>query len=101
MICDYSKWWLLLTYYGFKSHVIVTDDLDFFAEERIKVGKEKAGTSALNQVYDKFQVNQYKTQTRQLMELVQQKVHGCINQCQLIMIISTVIQNIPDKFWTD
>ena len=55
MICDFPKWWSLFSYYGFKSHVNVTDDIDIFAEVRIKVGKEEAGTSAFNQTYDKFQ----------------------------------------------
>ena len=94
-------WWSFLTYDGFKSHVNVTDSLETFSEERIKVGKEETGTSALNQVYDKFQVKKDKTQTRQLLELAQRKVHGRINQWQLIMIISTAIQNMPAKLWTD
>ena len=41
----------------------VTDALKKDAEDRIKVGKEKSGTSAFNQVYDKFQTNQDKAQT--------------------------------------
>ena len=90
MICDDPKWWSLLTYDGFKYHMNVTDALERFAEERIKVGKE-----------DKLQVNQDKAQTRQIMELAWRKVHGRINWWQLIMIISTAIQSIPIKFWTD
>ena len=35
-----------------------------FLEERIKVGKEKAGTSALNKAYNKFQAKQDKDQTK-------------------------------------
>ena len=58
MICDFPKWWSLLTYDGFKSHVKVTDALEFFSEERINVGKEETGTSTLNQAYDKFQAKQ-------------------------------------------
>ena len=73
----------------------VTDALDFFAEDRIKVGKEEAGTITFNQVYDRFQANQDKYQTRKLMELARWKIHGQINQCQIIVIISIVIQNIP------
>ena len=69
MICDFPKWWSFLPYDGFKSHVTVTDALKTFADERIKVGKEESGTSALNQLYDKFQVNQDKDQTRHLLEL--------------------------------
>ena len=79
----------------------VTDDPKTFSEKRIKVGNEEAGTSAFNQVYDKFQVKQDKAQTRQLLELARWKVRGRINQCQFIMIISTSMQNIPAKVWTD
>ena len=70
-------------------------------EEMIRVGKEEAETSAFNQAYDKFQAKQYKYQTRQLLELARQKICGRINQWQIIMIVSTAIQNIPAKFCTD
>ena len=101
MICDFPRWWAFLTYYGFKSHVHVTEGLKKFAEERIKVGKEEAGTSAFNRVYDKLQANQDKAQTRQIMEMAQKKIHGRINQWKLIMIISKSVQNVSDKVWTD
>ena len=77
----------------------VTDSLIFFAEGRIKVVKEEAGTIAFNQAYDKIQADKDKSQTRQLLEFSRRKVHGQINQWQIIMIISTAIQNIPDKVW--
>ena len=67
----------------------------------IRVGKEESGISAFNQVYDKLQANQYKAQTRQILELAQWKVCGWINQWQIIMLIFTAIQNIPAKSWTD
>ena len=35
------------------------------------------------------------------MELVRRKIHGRINQWQLIVIISKATQNIPSKVWTD
>ena len=80
MIRDFPKWWAFLTYDVFKSHVNVTEGLEFFAEERIRVGKEEAGTSAFNQAYDKLQVKQDKAQTRQLLDLTRRKGHGLINQ---------------------
>ena len=80
MIRDFPKWWAFLKYDGFKYHANVTEGLNFFAEERIRVGKEEAGTSAFNQSYDKFQAKQDKAQTRQLLDLARQKVHGRINQ---------------------
>ena len=92
MIREFPKLWAFLTYGGFKSHVNVTEGLKFFAEERIRVGKEEAGTSAFNQAYDKFQANQDKAQTRQILDLARRKFHGRINQWQLIMVISTAIQ---------
>ena len=79
----------------------VTDDLGYFSEERIKVGKEEAGTSAFNQVYDAFQENQDKDRIRQLLEMAGRKVRVRINQWKLVMIIYTDTQNIPAKFWTD
>ena len=72
-----------------------------FSEKRIRVGKEEDGTSALNQAYDKFQANQDKAQTRQLLYFLRQNTHGQTNQCQIIIIISTSIQNIPTKVWID
>ena len=101
MICCFPKWWEFPKYYGFKYYTNVTERLDIFAEERIKVLKEEDGTSSLNQEYDKLQENQDKSQTRQLLEMAWRKVHGRITQWQLIMIISTSVQNIPAKVWTN
>ena len=101
IICDFSKWWNFFTYYGFKSHVNFTEGLEQFVEERIRFGKEEAGASAFNQAYDKFQANQDKAQTRQLLEFARRKVRGQINQWKISMIISKAIQNIPAKVWTD
>ena len=101
MICDFQKWWAFVTYDGFKSHVNVTEGLKNISKERIRVGEEEASTSTFNQAYDKFQVNQDKAQTRQILDLARRKVHGWINQWHIIMIISTSIQNIPAKVWTD
>ena len=101
MIHDFPKWWAFLTYDGFKSHVNVTEGLEFFAEERIRVWKEEAGTSVFNQAYDTFQARQDKAQTRQLLYLARRKVHGQITQWQLIMVIYTAIQNFFAKAWTD
>ena len=100
MIHDFPKWWAFLTYDGLKSHVNVTEGLKNVAEDGIRVGKEEAGTSAFNQIYDKFQAKQGKYQKRQLLELSRWKVHVQITQCKLIIIISTAIKNIPDKVLT-
>ena len=83
------------------SRVNVTEGLKKFAEERIRVGKEEAGTSAFNQAYDKFEAEQGKAQTRQFLELERRKCFDRIKQWQLITIISKYIQNIPAKVWTD
>ena len=101
MIRDFPKWWAFLTYSGFKSHVNVTEGLKSFAEERIRIGKEEAGTSAFNKAYDQLQANQDKAQISQLLDLSRRKVNGRINQCQIIMIIYTYIQKIPSKVWKD
>ena len=100
MIRNSPKWWALLAYYGSKSHVNATEGLEKFTEDRIRVGKEEAGTSAFNRAYDKFQAKQEKAETRQPLELERRKVHGRINQWHIIMVIYTSIQNIPAKVWT-
>ena len=99
MICDLLKWWDFRTYDGFKSHVNFTEGPKTLVGERIRVRKEEAGTSALNQAYDKLQAKNDKDQTRQILELLRQNIYGQINQWQLIMIISTAIQNILAKVW--
>ena len=80
MIRYFPKWWAFLTYDGFNSHVNVTEGFENFAEERIRGGKEEAGTSAFNQSYDTFQAKHDKAQTRQILDLAQWKVHGQITQ---------------------
>ena len=101
MIHDFPKWWDFSTHDGFKSHVNVTEGLKTLAEESIRVGKEEAGTIPFNQAYDKFQAKQDKSQTRQLLDLARRKVHGRINHWQLIMVISTALQNISANVWTN
>ena len=101
MICDLPQCWEFLTYNGFKSHVNVTGNPNFLAGDRIRVGKEEAGTSAFNQAYDKFQAKQDKAQTSQILQMVRVGVNGRINHCHIIIIVSTSIQNINAKFWTD
>ena len=65
------------------------------------VGKDESGTSAFNQKYDKFHENKDKAHTKQLLNMVRRKVHGRITQWHIIVIISTDIQNVPAKVWTD
>ena len=79
----------------------VTEGLKIFTEEWINVGKEDAGTSAFNQAYDKVQVNQDKGQTKHIMYMVGRKFHDQMNQWQLIIIISTDVQNIYAGVCTD
>ena len=79
----------------------VTDTLECFSDDTTKVGKYEAGISAFNQVYDTSKANQEKAQTMQILELKCRKVHGQINKWNLVMIISTAIQNVPAKVWTD
>ena len=67
MICDLPKWCPFLTYDGFKYHVNVTDGIECFAEDIIKVGKEEAGKSDFNQAYNKLQGKQYKSQIRKIL----------------------------------
>ena len=47
----------------------VTEGLKMFAEESIRVVKEEFSTSNLNQLYGKLQKNQYKDQTRKIVDI--------------------------------
>ena len=58
----------------------VTEGLEKISEDKIKVGKEEAGTSDFNQVYYKLKAKQDKAQIRNLLEMVQRKFHGHITQ---------------------
>ena len=94
VVVIYHTWWLQASrecYWGPR----------FFVVESIKVGKEEAGKITFNKVYDKLRVNQDKSKTSELLEMAQQKFHVWINQCELIVIISTSIQIIPAKVLTD
>ena len=55
VVKDHPDWWLLLTYNGFKSHVNVTEALEKFHMHKIRVVKEEAGTSHVNQAYNQAQ----------------------------------------------
>ena len=70
MISYFPDWWIFLTYDSFKSHLDVTEDLDFFAENRIKVGKDDSGTNTFNQLYDYFQVKEDKLVSSQLLYMI-------------------------------
>ena len=98
--CDFPKWWSFLTYDGLKSHVNVTDALKKIQRRGSRLVRRRLVQVLSNQAYDKFQAKQDKAQTRNILELAWWKVHGHINQCQLIIIISTAIQNIPAKVCT-
>ena len=64
-----------ITYGVFKSHINFTEGLELFLDERIRVGKEEAGTRTFNQSYGKFQAKQDKAQKRKLLELAKRKVN--------------------------
>ena len=69
MISCLTKWWALLTYDGFKSHVNINGVLKTFSEERIKVGSKDSGISTFNKSYDKIQSNKDKKAKIQILEL--------------------------------
>ena len=48
MIRDFIDLWALLTYGEFKSHVNVTEGLNYVSRGRIKVEKEDSGTKPLD-----------------------------------------------------
>ena len=103
MICI---WYVISLSGGNLSHMVASILMwtslnnSIFYRGGIKVRKEESGTSASNQAYDKFQINQDKLVTSQLLKISQQKVHVCIKKCRLVNILSIAIQNISTKIWT-
>ena len=71
-----------------------------FAEERVKVLNKESGTSTFNQVYDKLKAKQDKNMTTKTLYLDKHKLHGLINQCHIITIISISIKKYS-KLCTD
>ena len=54
VIRDHPEWWICLTFDGFKSHVNVNSTLEEFHDKKIRACKEEAGTSHINQPYDRL-----------------------------------------------
>ena len=52
VICDHPNWELLLTLDGFKSHVNVQETMTEWSKNKIRIAKEEAGTSHVNQAYN-------------------------------------------------
>ena len=98
IIKEHPEWWTLLTFDGFKSHVNVTEALKTFHQNKIRVAKEEAGTSHVNQPYDQGQAKADKRATKQLLELARPRVSSHIDQWQLCAILCVAIKNLPEKF---
>ena len=92
VIKDHPEWWACLTLDGFKSHVNVNDTLQDFTDCKIRVVKEEAGISHVNQPYDQSQAQADKRASQQLLEMAQTKVKGNIDQWKLIGILIVAIK---------
>ena len=101
VIQEHPDWWTLLTYDGFKSHVHVNTALKTFHDNKIRVVKEEAGTSHVNQPYDQGQAKADKRAARQLLELVRARVTSHIDQWQLCAILCVALKNLPEQIWVN
>ena len=99
VIRDLLDWQAFLTFNGFKSHVNVNESLEIWAENKIRVGKEEAGTSHVNQAYNQQQAQADKRMARKLLDTCRSRVKGHINQYQLIAILTVSIKNLPKDVW--
>lgn len=99
VICDHPDWWVCLSMDGFKSHVNVLETMEVWTQYKIRVAKEEAATSHINQAYDKFQAKQDKQVTRELLEMCRNSVTTHVNNWQLIGILSVGIKNLPADIW--
>ena len=100
MIYNFPQWWALLTYECFKSHVNFTEGLIFFHRRGSRLGRRRLGqTFSINRMI--IPGEEGKAQTRQLLEMVLQKVYDQISQRQIIMIVSTSIQKFSSRVRTE
>jgi hypothetical protein len=88
-----------LTLDGFKSHVNVDEALKKFASVKIRIVKEEAGTSHVNQPYDQQTAQADKRTSRQLLDMARTKVNGNIDQWKLIGILIVFINNLKKDVW--
>ena len=79
VIRDHPDWQAFLTFDGFKSNVNVNESLEIWAENKIRVGKEEAGTSHVNQAYDQQQARADKRIARELLDTCRSRVKESIN----------------------
>ena len=99
VIRDHPDWWVYLTLDGFKSHANINEALQDFSDTKIRVVKEEAGTSHVNQPYDQETAQADKRASRQLLEMSRRKVSGNVDQWKLIGILIVAINNLNKDVW--
>ena len=101
VLCNHPDWWCVLTYDGFKSHVNVNTALQTFHDNKIRVVKEQAGTSHVNQPYNQSQAKADKRAARQLLGLARGRVSNHIDQWQLCGILCICLKILPEQIWVN
>ena len=97
VIRDHPDWELLLTLDGFKSHVNVQETMTIWSQHKIRIAKEEAGTSHINQAYDQQQAKVDKQMARELLDKCRGKIRGNMDQYQLVAILIVGIRNLPSS----
>ena len=101
VIRDHPDWELLLTLDGFKSHVNVQETMTIWSQHKIRIAKEEAGTSHINQAYDQQQAKVDKQMARELLDKCRGKIRGNMDQYQLVAILIVGIRNLPSSAWVN
>ena len=91
VIRDHPNWWTFLNFDGFRFNVYINASLHKCSENKIRIVKEEASTSRVNQNYDQAQVQTDKGTPRQLLKMEQSKVKFNIDQWNLISILTIII----------
>ena len=99
VICLYPLWNVGCSLDGFKSHVNVTSALEEFASNKIRIVKEEAATSHINQAYDQLQAKEDKKVTRALLDMARSHIKGKIDQWTLIGILCVALKYISNDVW--
>ena len=99
MVIDHPDWIVSLSFDGFGSHVNVTEALDIFKKHNIRIIKEEAATSHINQAYDQVVAKQDKAARSQLLDFVRSSLKTRIDPWQIVGVLIAATRKVTKKAW--
>jgi len=99
VIRDHPDWWTAICMDGFSSHVNVAQALQQFRDDKHNAVKEEAGSSHVNQSYDKDVAKKDKASTKELLEFSRGRINRDVDQWTLLGTLIVAIRNLPTSAW--